>query len=382
MKDYAKRIVIVLIILLAIIFVLDFFYTKYRYTDNNINETTEQIKDTQNETKQEEIPVSDLDEIEKYENTLGRTTANLNLRNYPSTEGTISQTLPKNTILNILAKVRTGWYKVSFNNEEGYVSNEYVKILTEDEKKEISIAEKYHDTYAKVNTDSMLNIRERANKEANKLTSVKEGSILKVYQRMENNWYLVEGNTILGYVSGEYIKVLTKEEYSTYSAQNNNLLIPEQNIIATYTSTSTYNENSRYNMHLAADYMNETIISPGETYSHLNIVHPENEPNKYVESTIFVGDGKVGQGVGGGICQTSSTTYAAIVSAEEKGIKTGFNVTAQAPHSGKVNYVPRKYEATVNSGTQDFCFRNCNDYSIKIVTLYNHNTLTVTIYKI
>ena len=88
------------------------------------------------------------------------------------------------------------------------------------------------------------------------------------------------------------------------------------------------------------------------------------------------------QASGGGICQTSSTTYAAIASAEEKGIKTGLNVTAQAPHSGKVNYVPRKYEATVSSGSQDFCFRNCNDYSIKIVTSYNYNTLTVTIYKL
>ena len=381
MKDCVKRIVIVLLILLAVIFVLDFFYTKYNYSDNTLKESNTQTQDT--DKKEEEILPSDLDEVEKYENTLGRTTANLNLRDYPSTDGNISQTLPKNTILTIVAKVRTGWYKVSFNNKEGYVSNEYVKILTEEEKKEITIAQKYDkNTYAKVNIDTMLNIRERANKEANKLTSVKAGSVLKVYQRMENNWYLVEGNTILGYVSGEYIKILTEGEYNTYSSENSNLLIPEQNIIATYTSTSTYNKNSRYNMHLAADYMNETIISPGETYSHLNIVHPEGKENKYIESTIFVGDGKVGQGIGGGICQTSSTTYAAIVSAEEKGIKTGLNVTAQAPHSGKVNYVPRKYEATVNSGTQDFCFRNCNDYSIKIVTLYNHNTLTVTIYKI
>ena len=255
MKDCVKRIVIVLLILLAVIFVLDFFYTKYNYSDNTLKESNTQTQDT--DKKEEEIPPSDLDEIEKYENTLGRTTANLNLRDYPSTDGNISQTLPKNTILTIAAKVRTGWYKVSFNNKEGYVSNEYVKILTEEEKKEITIAQKYDkNTYAKVNIDTMLNIRERANKEANKLTSVKAGSVLRVYQRMENNWYLVEGNTILGYVSGEYIKILTEEEYNTYSSENSNLLIPEQNIIATYTSTSTYNKNSRYNMHLAADYMN------------------------------------------------------------------------------------------------------------------------------
>ena len=130
------------------------------------------------------------------------------------------------------------------------------------------------------------------------------------------------------------------------------------------------------------DYQNGVVIAPGESYSHLKVVHPEGVENIYVDSTIFVGNGKTAQASGGGICQTSSTTYAAIASAEEKGIKTGLNVTAQAPHSGKVNYVPRKYEATVSSGSQDFCFRNCNNYSIKIVTSYNYNTLTVTIYKV
>lgn len=381
MKDWIKRIVIVFAILLVVIFTLDFFYTKHNNKDNTMKDSNTQIQDTANETKKEEVQTS-RDVIEEYENSLGRTTSNLNLRDYPTTEGNIKKTIPRNSIVIVYAKVRSGWYKVAFNGIEGYVSNEYLKVLTDAEMKEITVEEKYTNTYAKVDIDTMLNIRERANKEASKLTSVKAGSILRVYQKMQNGWYYVEGNDVLGYVSGEYIKILTKEEYSAYSSNSNNLLIPEQNIIATYTSTSTYNQNSRYNMHLAADYMNETIISPGETYSHLNIVHPEGVENKYVESTIFVGDGKVGQGVGGGICQTSSTTYAAIVSAEEKGVKTGFNVTAQAPHSGTVNYVPRKYEATVNSGTQDFCFRNCNDYSIKIVTLYNHNTLTVTIYKI
>ena len=381
MKDYAKRIVIVFILLVAVIFILDFAYTKYQVN----NETQNPNVPVENVGDDEIIPwepLADTDVIETFENALGRCTANLNFRDYPSTDGKIIQTMPKNTVIDVLAKVRSGWYKVSYNDVEGYVSNEYLSILSEEEKKEITVAEEYINTFAKVNIDTTLNIRSRANKEATRLTSVKAGSVLKVIKRMENNWYYVEGNAIEGYVSGEYIKILTKEEYSTYSSQTNNLLNPAENIIATYTSTSSYNQNSRYNIHLAADYENGTIVAPGETYSHLNVVHPEGELNKYVESTIFTGDGKTAQASGGGICQTSSTTFAAIASAEEKGIKTGLNVTAQAPHSGKVNYVPRKFEATVSSGSQDFCFRNCNDYSVKIVTSYNYNTLTVTIYKI
>jgi len=91
---------------------------------------------------------------------------------------------------------------------------------------------------------------------------------------MANGWYYVEGNLVEGYVSGEYIKILSQEEYTNYSSKDNNLLNPNENIIATYTSTSTYNEKSRYNMHLAADYINGTIVSPGESYSHLATIHP------------------------------------------------------------------------------------------------------------
>ncbi len=266
--------------------------------------------------------------------------------------------------------------------KNGYVSGEYIDLLTEEEKAEYTVVQSFDNTYAAVSNDTSLNIRSMPNTKSDILTTVKSGGVLRVYAKMQNNWYKVEGNTIYGYVSGDYIKVLTEDEYNSYSSTTNNLLDPNKNIIATYTSTSTYNKNSRYNMHLAADYENGVVIAPGESYSQLKVVHPEGVENIYVDSTIFLGNGQTGIGSGGGICQTSSTTYAAIASAEDNGVKTGLNVTAQAPHSGRVNYVPRKYEATVSSGVQDFCFRNCNSYSVKIVTTYDYNTLTVTFYKI
>ena len=377
MKDVFKRIIIIALFLFLICGTI--------YVENKkINEKNEEVSNinVQNTTVVEnkiEEPKKDYEELD---NIKARTISNLNLREEPNETSNIILTIPEGDILELQIKYDSGWYKVNYNQNNGYVSGEYIKVLTQEEISEMTVDRTYENTYAVVSVNDSLNIRQRANKEASALTHVKSGSILKVYEKMQNNWYKVEGNTIEGYVSGEYIKILTDEEYKTYSSDTNNLLNPSENIIATYTSTSTYNKNSRYNMHLAADYQNGVVIAPGESYSHLKVVHPEGVENIYVDSTIFVGNGKTAQASGGGICQTSSTTYAAIVSAEEKGIKTGLNVTAQAPHSGKVNYVPRKYEATVSSGSQDFCFRNCNDYSIKIVTSYNYNTLTVTIYKV
>ena len=377
MKDVFKRIIIIALFLFLIC------GTIY-IANKKINEKNEEVSNinVQNTTVVENKIEETKKDYEKLDNVKARTISNLNLRDEPSENGNVILTIPKGDVLELQIKYNSGWYKVLYNQNDGYVSGEYIKVLTQEEIGEMTVDRTYENTYAVVSVNDSLNIRQRANKEASALTHVKSGSILKVYEKMQNNWYKVEGNTIEGYVSGEYIKILTDEEYKVYSSDTNNLLNPSENIIATYTSTSTYNKNSRYNMHLAADYQNGVVIAPGESYSHLKVVHPEGVENIYVDSTIFVGNGKTAQASGGGICQTSSTTYAAIASAEEKGIKTGLNVTAQAPHSGKVNYVPRKYEATVSSGSQDFCFRNCNNYSIKIVTSYNYNTLTVTIYKV
>lgn len=377
MKDVLKRIIIIALFLFLIC------GTIY-IANKKINEKNEEVSNinVQNTTVVENKIEEQKKDYEKLDNVKARTISNLNLRDEPSENGNVILTIPQGDVLELQMKYNSGWYKVLYNQNSGYVSGEYVSVLTDEEVSGITVDVTYDNTYAIVNVNDSLNIRAKANKEATSLTYVKAGSILRVYEKMQNNWYKVEGNAIEGYVSGEYIKILTEQEYESYSSKINNLLDPDKNIIATYTSTSTYNKNSRYNMHLAADYQNGVIIRPGETYSHLKVVHPEGVENIYVDSTVFVGNGQTAQASGGGICQTSSTTYAAIASAEEKGIKTGLNVTAQAPHSGKVNYVPRKYEATVSSGSQDFCFRNCNDYSIKIVTSYDYNTLTVTIYKL
>ena len=377
MKDVFKRIIIIALFLLLICGTI--YIANKKLNEKNEGVSNINVQNTTVVENKIEDPKKDYEELD---NIKARTISNLNLREEPNETSNIILTIPEGNILELQIKYDSGWYKVKYNQNNGYVSGEYIKVLTQEEISEMTVDRTYENTYAVVSVNDSLNIRQRANKEASALTHVKPGSILKVYEKMQNNWYKVEGNTIEGYVSGEYIKILTDEEYKVYSSDTNNLLNPSENIIATYTSTSTYNKNSRYNMHLAADYQNGVVIAPGESYSHLKVVHPEGVENIYVDSTIFVGNGKTAQASGGGICQTSSTTYAAIASAEEKGIKTGLNVTAQAPHSGKVNYVPRKYEATVSSGSQDFCFRNCNDYSIKIVTSYNYNTLTVTIYKV
>ena len=374
MKDFLKRFIIVVIFLVcvAVAFILANLYIQNR--DN---------RPTENKVEEQQaIPVEEkeTDEIETYKETYAVNTANLNLRDFPSLDGKVLEVIPKNSNLSVLAKIRNGWYKVSYGKNTGYVSGDYITLLTDDQKKEIIVEKKFSDnTFAK--TDDSLNIRARANKDSDILTTVNSGSVLKVYEKMQNGWYKVEGNTKVGYVDGQYLKVLSEEEYKALSSDTNNMLKPDQNIIATYTATSSYGESSRYNMHVAADYINGTVVEPGKTYSHLSTIFPDGKENKYVDSYVQV-NGKVEMGNGGGVCMSSSVLYASIVSATEQGVNTGLIVTMRKPHTNPVKYVPVKYEATVAGPSLDFSFRNVNPYSVKLEASYDYNTLTITIYKV
>lgn len=382
MKDILKRILIVGIFLICIIGVLQYFSKKVEKERNTGDINPEEVTSELEVQKSEEPVVIELetDEIELYDNSKARVNTTLNFRKEPNIESESMMQLQPEDLVDVKAKIRNGWYRVEYESKSGYLSGEYISILSEEEMKEITIAETYNKEIYAVTTVE-LNIRKRANKQAEYNSVVLPGSILRVYQRMANDWYKVEGNTVEGFVSGEYIKLLSEEEYKSYSSDENNMLKPESNIIATYTAKGSYNENSRFNMHKAADYINGTIVEPGKSYSHLHTIHPNGGGEGYLVSTVFV-DGTVTKDTGGGICLTSSTLHAAIASAEEKGIHTGLVISAQKEHSIPVGYVPRRFEATVAMWSQDFSFRNCNDYSIRIDASYNGNTLTINVVRI
>ena len=382
MKDVLKRILIVGIFLICIIGVLQYFSKKIEKERNTGDINPEEVTSELEVQKSEEPVVIELetDEIELYDNSKARVNTTLNFRKEPNIESESMMQLQPEDLVDVKAKIRNGWYRVEYESKSGYLSGEYISILSEEEMKEITIAETYNKEIYAVTTVE-LNIRKRANKQAEYNSIVLPGSILRVYQRMANDWYKVEGNTVEGFVSGEYIKLLSAEEYKSYSSDENNMLKPQSNIIATYTAKGSYNENSRFNMHKAADYINGTIVEPGKSYSHLHTIHPNGGGEGYLVSTVFV-DGTVTKDTGGGICLTSSTLHAAIASAEEKGIHTGLVISAQKEHSIPVGYVPRRYEATVAMWSQDFSFRNCNNYSIRLDASYNGNTLTINVVKI
>jgi hypothetical protein len=133
-------------------------------------------------------------------------TANLNVRNEPSTSGEVVGKMTKHNACEIL-ETDGDWYKITSGNVEGYVSSEY--ILTGEEA--IAIAKEEAATYATVTTEA-LRVRREASTESDILSLVNKDEDLAVVEEGDE-WVRVEVDDEEGYVYKEYVTI--EEKLST-----------------------------------------------------------------------------------------------------------------------------------------------------------------------
>ena len=143
-------------------------------------------------------------------------------------------------------------------------------------------------------------------------------------------------------------------------------------ILGTFTTTySASNENRETNLKLSSEKINGTIIMPGEIFSYNKIVGERTIAKGYKEAAVYSG-GKVINGIGGGICQLSSTLYNAVVYAN-------LEIVSRSNHMFLTSYVTAGRDATVSWGTLDFSFKNTRKYPIKVVSIVKNGLVTVEI---
>ena len=125
------------------------------------------------------------------------------------------------------------------------------------------------------------------------------------------------------------------------------------------TKYAASNRDRTTNLILAANKINGTVLMPGETFSYNKVVGARTIAAGYKEAPIYV-NGEVVDGLGGGICQITSTLYNAVVYAN-------LEVTERSNHQFVPSYVTASRDATVVYGAIDFQFKNNRNYPIKIV---------------
>ena len=130
-----------------------------------------------------------------------------------------------------------------------------------------------------------------------------------------------------------------------------------------YTKISTTSTEDRNNNIIrSCQLISGTIIRPGETFSFNNVVGKRTTDNGFFPAIEYA-NGEHVEGIGGGVCQTSSTVYLASVYA-------GMDIVKREPHSDAVNYTEYGKDATVywEYGRKiDFVFRNNTSSNIYMV---------------
>ena len=124
------------------------------------------------------------------------------------------------------------------------------------------------------------------------------------------------------------------------------------------TNFSTSTANRANNIELATKAIDGTLLMPGETFSFNNVVGERTRARGYKEAGVIIGD-KIESGLGGGICQVSSTLYNAI-------LRTGIKSEERRNHSLPLAYVSKGLDATVDWGNIDYKFKNTLSYPIYI----------------
>ena len=127
--------------------------------------------------------------------------------------------------------------------------------------------------------------------------------------------------------------------------------------LSSFSTESSNNDNGNHNMKISLKACNGSVIEPGETWSFNDCTGDSNlESNGYKEAGVIV-DGKSGTGIGGGICQSSTTIYNAA-------ILCGMKIEERYCHYFKSTYIDAGRDATIDYGNLDLKLSNPFSYQL------------------
>ncbi len=141
--------------------------------------------------------------------------------------------------------------------------------------------------------------------------------------------------------------------------------------LGSYTTRYSGSYARNNNVQLATSRVDGYELMPGEEFSYDQTILPRTSANGYMAAPVYVGN-KVESGMGGGICQPSSTLYCAALYAN-------LEITERHNHSMLVSYLPAGLDATIAQGVLDLKFKNNTPYPVKIAAQASGGVLTFNI---
>lgn len=205
----------------------------------------------------------------------------------------------------------------------------------------------------------------------------------------KNGKFIITDEKIALKLNVEKTSALLAEALMNYKYQNEIIIeLPVETVVPQITSeslsmindllgvyTTTFNASNQgrtHNIILAARAMNGTVLMPEETFSFNKVVGPRTKDKGYREAPVIF-KGELVEGLGGGVCQASSTLYNAV-------LLSNLKVVERIKHTIPSTYVPKGQDATVSYGVLDFKFQNNSSWPIYIESYVHKNQMTVKVY--
>ena len=195
-----------------------------------------------------------------------------------------------------------------------------------------------------------------------------------VYPEVEGVDFDVEAaKKILEEEKDEYVIKLKITKPKVTISQIGSEAFPDQ--LATFTTRYDVSDVDRStNLRIACQKINGKVVLAGDTFSYNQALGKRTEAAGYKNGKVYEA-GQVVDGIGGGICQISSTLY-------NTALLANLDIVERRNHQFVTSYVPAGRDATVVYGVTDFKFKNTRKYPVRIVASANNGIATISMYGI
>jgi vancomycin resistance protein YoaR len=142
--------------------------------------------------------------------------------------------------------------------------------------------------------------------------------------------------------------------------------------VGSYTTEFGGVPNRIHNVQLVAHLIDHHLIAPGEEFSFNKTTGDRNASKGFLEAPVII-NGELSSGLGGGVCQVSTTVFNAAYEA-------GLNITERTNHALYISHYPLGRDATVNYPDTDLRFVNDTGHWLLLRTFIGSYSLTVNLY--
>ena len=143
-------------------------------------------------------------------------------------------------------------------------------------------------------------------------------------------------------------------------------------VVGSYTTTYGGTPGRLHNVQLVAELIDGALVRPGARFSFNETTGERNEAKGFEEAPVII-NGELQTGIGGGVCQVSTTLFNAVFEA-------GLSIESRTNHALYISHYPLGRDATVNFPDIDLVFTNDTDRWLLVRTFVGAGSLTVNVY--